>query len=128
MGRVPRFDLDGQEHDGGAFAGGGGYDPPLTVITLGVLLPAALLIGVACMSVWRAMPTPRGWLTGWAIVGTFVSLGTGMALALVSHYLLPNIRRDCYGYQWPAAVALALGVIGGVLLLLAAAGIGSRNL
>lgn len=91
----------------------GTFDPWYTVAGLGVVLPL-LMIGYAIYCIWDGGVYIKGRFgAGWRYEGfqavtSAVLFLLGMSALMVSKYLLPNVFRESYAYQY-------LAVAGGVL-------------
>ena len=110
LGRF-RFDNEPLTGDDGT------YDPPSVVVTLGVLLPL-VVVGLAAYVAWDGGVTLRGrggppvrYAGPHAAAGVPIAC-VGVALVLAAKYLLPNVYRRRYRYQYVAAAGTAMIIAG----------------
>lgn len=90
----------------------GTYDSRLVVIACGVLFPLAVIC-FGGFVVWNSgLTLRRVRYEGPHAVAGLVSACLGVALLLVSRYLLPNVFRQSYQYQYYAIAGVVLAVIG----------------
>jgi hypothetical protein len=95
----------------------GGYDSGFIVVTMGVLMPLAA-VGVAAYAAWSGGITLRGKFgppvryEGVHAVAGVAGACVGLALLLVAKYLLPNVFRRSYRYQYVALAGAVTAVAG----------------
>ncbi len=97
-------------------------DQPVTVIFLGIILPAAIMVLVIVNAVtgrvyWLGQGcTVQVFTDGWRVVGTIL-LKTGFALGLASWFLLANMQRTMK-YAHPGIALSVVFAVTGVILCL----------
>jgi hypothetical protein len=95
----------------------GTYDSPPVVVALGVLVPL-VVVGLAAYVAWDGGVTLRGRgvppvrYTGLHAAAGVPVACVGVALVLAAKYLLPNVCRRSYGYQYVAAAGTVMIIAG----------------
>jgi len=95
----------------------GTFNSPFVVVTAGILFPL-ILVGLAVWVAWAGGFTIRGEVglpvhyEGFFAIAGAMGICLGVALILVAKYLLPNVYRDSYRYQYFAITGAALAGLG----------------
>lgn len=102
----------------------GRFDSTFTVITCGVIAPHLLAAGAAWVA-WKGGITlsSKGAVvhySGFHAVASVTDFCLGVALILVSKFLLPNVYRRNYNYQYFAIAGIVMVGIGILWFVVAA--------
>jgi hypothetical protein len=105
----------------------GTYDPPLKWIALGIVVPLILVILACVVVILGGVWLPRdNWLMRWqwfggtGVVAGAVTSMIGVSTIFVARFLMPNVFRESYAYQYVACAGIALCAIGFPLFVIAA--------
>lgn len=104
----------------------GTYDPPLKWITFGAVCPALLLVIGVIVAWMGGIWLPGGteyydhghWFHGATVVACADVALVGIATIMVARFLMPNIFRESYAYQYAAGAGIVLSFAGLICLII----------